>query len=190
MQAALLGSAALCLPLMLWIARRWEKKVAFIVAMASWAVVMMSVLVVPRGARGCFNVLVTFVGPGIAAAHGLPTAMSGDTLNMDELSSGRRQEGIYSGFEVFVRKLSTKLVLAAIGPILAWSGYIRKVAEQPPEALMTIRLLLAVVPGVVLVGAIVVAWRYPLTRERHRAIQAELARRRAAPAAPRFSASD
>jgi Na+/melibiose symporter-like transporter len=51
---------------------------------------------------------------------------------------------------------------------------------------MTIRLLIALVPAIILVGAIVVAWRYPLTRARHRDVQAQLARRRAVPADPRF----
>ena len=116
----------------------------------------------------------------LEAAHVLPTAMGADAVEVDELASGKRQEGIYSGFGVFVRKLSTKLVLAAFGPILAWSGYVENVAQQTPRALMTIRFLIAVVPAVILAGAVAVTLGYPLTRTRHLEIQAELARRRQA----------
>ena len=178
LQGVILASAALCLPLIQWMSRRWEKRTAFIVSIASWAVVMMGLIVVPRGARFLAYVVAVLVGPGVSAAHVLPAAMGADTLDVDELASGRRQEGIYSGFEVFVRKLSTKLVLAAIGPVLAWSGYIENADQQAPEALMVIRIVIAAVPAVILVGAIVVACRYPLTRTRHREIQVELVQRR------------
>ncbi len=188
-QAVLLGSAALTMPLILWMTRRWEKKTAFIVAIASWAVVMLGLLLVPQGAKHLVWPIAILVGPGVAAAHTLPTAMSADTLDVDELNSGRRQEGVYAGFEVFVRKLSTKLVLAGIGPVLAWAGYVERVASQTPQTLLAIRLLIAVVPTIILLGAIIVAWRYPLTRSRHRAIQKELAQRRTVTADPRFGGS-
>lgn len=185
-QALLLGSAAVSLPLVLWMTRRWEKKTAFVIATASWAVMMVALLLVPEGGRRFVYPIAVLVGPGIASAHALPNAMSADTLDVDELNSGRRQEGVYAGFEVFVRKLSTKLVLAAIGPILAWSGYVEGAARQSAEALTAIRFIIAVVPALILTGGIVLAWRYPLTRERHREIQRELAARRTVTADPRF----
>jgi GPH family glycoside/pentoside/hexuronide:cation symporter len=185
-QAVLLASAALSLPLVLWMTRRWEKKTAFIIATVSWAAVMLGLLLVPEGGRRFVYPIAILVGPGIAAAHALPTAMSADTLDVDELNSGKRQEGIYSGFEVFVRKLSTKVVLATIGPVLAWSGYVEQATEQTPQTLTAIRFFIAVVPAVILFGAAAVAWRYPLTREHHRAIQKELAQRRAVSADHRF----
>lgn len=178
-QAVILTSATLCLPLILWMSRRWEKKTAFIILTASWAIVMMGTLFVPQGARSLAYLIAFLVGPGVSAAHVLPAAMSADALEVDELASGKRQEGIYAGFEVFVRKLATKLVLAGIGPVLAWSGYIENTAQQTPQALMAIRIVIAVVPAIILAGAIVIAWAYPLTRPRHLEIQAELARRRA-----------
>jgi len=178
-QAAILGSATLSLPLVLWIARRWEKKISFMVSMASWAVVMVGVLFVPQGAKTLAYVVAILIGPGIAAAHVLPTAMGADTLDVDELNSHKRQEGIYSGFEVFVRKLATKLVLAGIGPMLAWSGYIENAPQQPSQALTVIRVMIAIVPTIIILAGIVVAWKYPLTRARHHEIQAELAMRRA-----------
>jgi len=178
-QAVILASATLCLPLILWMSGRWEKKTAFIITIASWAAVMMGTLFVPQGAKSLAYLIAVLVGPGVSAAHVLPTAMGADALEVDELASGTRQEGIYAGFEVFVRKLSTKLVLAGFGPILAWSGYVENAAQQTPRALMTIRILIAVVPAIILAGAVLIAWAYPLTRTRHQEIQDVLAQRRA-----------
>lgn len=178
-QAVILTSAALCLPLVSWMSRRWEKKSAFIVTIASWAVVMVGLLFVPQGAAALAYVIAVLVGPGVAAAHVLPTAMGADTLEVDELASGKRQEGVYAGFEVFIRKLSTKLVLATFGPILAWTGYVENAAQQTPQALTAIRIMIGVVPAIILFGAVAVAWVYPLTRSRHQEIRVKLARRRA-----------
>jgi GPH family glycoside/pentoside/hexuronide:cation symporter len=96
---------------------------------------------------------------------------------VDQIKSGRRQEGIYAGFEVFARKISTKVVLAGVGPILAFSGYVKNAQAQPYEALLAIRLLLAVVPAVILFLAVVLAWKYPLSRQAHRDVQVQLEER-------------
>ncbi len=180
LQAVILASAALCLPLVNWMAHRWEKRTAFIVTMGTWALVMAALLFLPQGAKAMAYVLAMLAGPGVAAAHVLPTAMAADVLDLDELASGRRQEGIYAGFSVFIRKLSTKIVLAAIGPLLAWSGYVENASVQPQSALTAIRVVIALAPALILIGAIVVARSYPLTRAQHRKVQAELERRRSA----------
>jgi GPH family glycoside/pentoside/hexuronide:cation symporter len=176
----ILLSAALFLPLVLWLSRRLEKKTAFIIATASWALLMVGVLFVPRGATTLTYVIAALTGFGVSSAHLLPTSMITDVLEVDELMSGKRQEGIYAGFSVFVRKLSTALVLALIGPILSLSGYVEGADAQPPGALGAIRWLMALAPALLLVTACVVAWYYPLTRQRHAEIRAELERRRQA----------
>jgi GPH family glycoside/pentoside/hexuronide:cation symporter len=65
-----------------------------------------------------------------------------------------------------------------IGPVLAWSGYQEGAVVQSPTALTAIRLMIALAPTVLLIVACVVAWFYPLTRERHAEISRELAQRR------------
>jgi GPH family glycoside/pentoside/hexuronide:cation symporter len=176
--ATILFSAILFLPLLVWLSSRMEKKYAFIIATASWVVVQLSVLLVPRGAQMLAYIVAFAAGLGVSSAHVLPNAMSPDVLEVDELMSGRRQEGIYAGFNVFVRKLSTGLVLSIIGPVLAWSGYVEGAAQQSVSTLWAIRLLIAALPAILLLSSIIVAWFYPLTRARHAEIQAELARRR------------
>jgi GPH family glycoside/pentoside/hexuronide:cation symporter len=136
--------------------------------------VMLGILLVPQGAKLLAYVVAILVGPGIAAAHALPRAMSADTLDVDQVQSGRRQEGIYAGIEVFARKISTKVFLATVGPILAFSGYVENAATQTPGALLAIRLLIAVVPAVILLMGVILAWKYPLNREAHREVQIQL----------------
>jgi GPH family glycoside/pentoside/hexuronide:cation symporter len=175
---AILLSALLFLPLVLWLAKRLEKKTAFIIATASWVAVQFSILLIPQGAEMLAYAVALAAGLGVSSAHVLPNAMSPDVLEVDELMSGGRQEGIYAGFNVFIRKLSTGLVLSIIGPALAWSGYVEGAVQQNPRALATIRLLIVILPVMLLAASILVAWSYPITRQRHAEVQAELADRR------------
>ena len=49
---------------------------------------------------------------------------------------------------------------------------------QPESALIALRVLVGVVPSVMLVLSIVVAWRYPLSKEAHQALLRQLAQKR------------
>jgi GPH family glycoside/pentoside/hexuronide:cation symporter len=182
-QGVILATALLFLPVVLWLARRLEKKNAYIVAAATWTVVMLAVMLVPQGAKPPVYVIAALAGFGVAAAHVIPHAMSPDVLEVDELMSGRRQEGAYAGVEVFVDKLARAVVLALIPVALRWSSYVQPsddnpIPAQPASALTALRLLVSTFPALLLCASIVVAWFYPITRQRYSEIQRELEHRR------------
>jgi GPH family glycoside/pentoside/hexuronide:cation symporter len=108
--------------------------------------------------------------------------MEPDVLEVDELMSGRRQEGAYAGVTVFVDKLARALVLALLPTALHWSGYVQPTANdplpsQPASALLVLRLLMSVLPALLLAASMLVARRYPITRQRYAEIRRELAAR-------------
>jgi GPH family glycoside/pentoside/hexuronide:cation symporter len=182
-QLIILGVALVLLPVILWLSRRFEKKTAYIIAAATWAVVMLAILVVPQGAKLPAYVVAALAGFGVSAAHVIPATISADVMEVDELMSGRRQEGAYSGVTVLVDKLARAIILSLLPAVLSWSGYIQPTDDnpfpvQPAAALTALRLLMSVLPAVLLAGSIVVAWFYPITRERYAEIQQELAQRR------------
>ena len=181
-QGIILAVALLFLPLVLWLARRLEKKTAYIIAVASWIGVMLAILPVPRAVQTPVYILAALAGFGVAAAHVIPSAMDPDVLEADELMSGRRQEGAYTGVTVFVHKLAQAAVLALLPAVLRWSGYVQPTAgnpapPQPASALTALRLLVSIFPALLLTASIVVAWFYPITRQRYAAMRQELARR-------------
>ena len=182
-QALILTMTWLLLPVVLWLARRLEKKSAYIIAAGSWAVIMLATLLAPAGVRWPAYILCALSGFGIAAIHLLPAAMLPDVLEVDELASGRRQEGVYAGVTVFAGKLGQMVILALLPLVLRWSGYVQPGPQnpnpvQPDLALFTLRLLIAVGPALLLAASMVVAWFYPLTRRRHAEIRRELESRR------------
>jgi len=189
-QGVILAAAFVFLPLILWLARRFEKKTAYIIAAASWAVVMLSIILVPRNVKWAAYLIAALAGLGVSGAHVIPRALDTDVLEVDEAVSGIRQEGAYAGVTVFVDKLARSIVLALLPAALNWSGYIQPtdqnpVPVQPLSVLTAMRVMISLFPAVLLAISIVVAWKYPLTRSRHTRIRKGLERRRARRAAAR-----
>ena len=103
-------------------------------------------------------------------------------IEWDELLTRRRQEGIYYGVKNFIRKLTGALAIFIGLQALGWFGY-----RSPPvgatqfaqseSALMAIRVLIGPFGAVLLFSAVLMAWLFPLTREKHARIRRLLARR-------------
>ncbi|MCS6783212.1 MAG: MFS transporter, partial [Gloeomargarita sp. SKYG98] len=103
-------------------------------------------------------------------------------IEWEELRTGQRREGIFYSLMVFLQKVGLALGLFLVGQTLEWSGFIKTVAGQPeplqpPSALLTIRLMIGPIPGVVLLIGLVFAYLYPITREKHAEILLQLAER-------------
>ena len=110
--------------------------------------------------------------------------MTPDVMEVDELMSGRRQEGVYAGVMIFIDKLARMAALAVLPMVLRWAHYIQPtpadpMPTQPASALLALRIFVSVVPALLLIISIPVARAYPLTRERYEEIRQALLIRRA-----------
>ena len=106
-----------------------------------------------------------------------------DVVDLDELNTGQRREGIFYGFMVQIHKIAVAIALFLVGKTLDWSGLISAAADvpspiQPDSVLWTIRWLIGPIPSLVLIGGLVMAWRYPITRAAHADILQKLSLRR------------
>jgi len=179
----LLITAVVALPLWTWLSHRFSKRSAYIIAMGFWAVVQMVILAVQPGQVSFILVLAILAGVSVSSAHVLPDAIFPDVLEWDELRTRRRREGIYYGMKNFVRKMAGALAIFLALQTLGWFGYQSPPAgvtqfQQSGSALSAIRFMTGPVGTLLLCSAMVVAWFYPLTRERHARIRRLLARRR------------
>ena len=166
-------STWLFLPFVQWLSSRFEKKSAYIFAAGSWSVLLLSTLLIPQGEKVPVYIVIALSGLGIAAIHLLPSAMLPDVIEVDELASQRRQEGIYFGISAFVNKLGQMITLTLLPLLLSWSGYRQPTANtaqsaQPVSVILTLRLLITVLPAILLVLSMIAAWFYPITRAQHR----------------------
>lgn len=176
--------AILFLPFWAWMSGRLGKQRAFIIGAAFWIVVQLAVLLLQPGQTQAALVLGALVGIGLSMAQVLPDAIFPDVVEWDELLTRRRREGAYYGAKNFVRKLTGALAIFIALQALGWFGYQAPPEgalqfAQPASALAAIRIVTGPVAAVLLLGAIVVARFYPITRERHARMRRLLAHRKA-----------
>jgi GPH family glycoside/pentoside/hexuronide:cation symporter len=181
-QAVIMLSAWLLLPAVMVFSRRFEKKTAYLLAVGSLALLMLGTLWLPQGVKTATFVICALSGLGISAIHLIPSSMLPDVIEVDELSSGHRQEGAYYGVTIFVNKIGEMVILTLLPIALRALGYIQPSAGdpapvQPTTALQALRLMIAILPAFFALLSILVAWKYPLTRARHAEIRRELAER-------------
>jgi GPH family glycoside/pentoside/hexuronide:cation symporter len=156
---------------------------AYISGLLFWIIVEILLLAVQPGQVSFALLLGMLAGIGVSSAYVLPDSIFADVIEWDELRTRRRQEGVYYGARAFIRKLTGALTIFFALQLLGWAGY-----QAPPdgatsfmqseEVLMVIRFLIAPLGALLLFGAVVMAWLYPLTRERHEKILELLARRK------------
>ena len=174
-------SAILFIPLWVWVSQKLDKRRAFILGSLSWIVVILGISVLSPNQVGWTYFLAVLCGSGLATAFVIPWSMVPDIIEYDELKTGQRREGSYYSCASFFQKMATAFAIWAMGQALSVTGYItptlaNPVPVQPASVLFAIRLFTGPIPTVLLVLAIIFAWRYPITRESHLAIREELAR--------------
>lgn len=179
-----LGVAFITMPLTVKLMRKFGKRTAYMVTMAIYSIVLIIMSQIPPGGQVQVLLAALFAGFGFGAANVIPWAMVADVVDVDELNTGRRREGIYAGYMVFLRKLATALAIFVVTRVLAAVGFQEGTTgglltiEQPERALVTLRLLVGLVPALMLALSVVFAWRYPLSKTAHQQILARLAQRR------------
>ena len=173
------GSAILFVPLVVWLSRKLDKRLAFIWGSLTWAVVLMGLSAIRADQLALAYALAALSGFGIATAYIVPWAMVPDIIEFDQAETGERREGSYYAFFSFFQKLATGIALWAMGQALAAAGYITPVAgqalpAQPDAAVNAIRRFMGPIPAVLLIASILFAWRVNITRESHQRMVARL----------------
>jgi GPH family glycoside/pentoside/hexuronide:cation symporter len=171
------------IPFWLWMARRFNKKQAYMLGMIFWVIAALMMYTVQPGQTGHLLSIAAFAGIGVSAAYTLPDSLFADVIEWDELRTGRRQEGIFYGIRTLIRKLTGALVIFITLQFLGWSGYVSPPDgviqfTQSDSVLQMIRLLVSPFGAMIVSGTIIFAWLFPLSREQYVRIQRLLEKRR------------
>lgn len=167
------------------ISRRYDKRLVYIAGATLWLIVQLGLYFIRPHQDALVLPLAALAGAGVAVAYLVPWAMLPDVVDLDELETGQRREGVFYGFMVLLQKAGIAVAIYLVGRALAAAGYVTPtdavpVPAQPESALQAIRFFIGPVPAAVLAGSLLLALLYPITRTRHRQILDSLATRRAA----------
>ncbi len=179
--ASIFVTAILALPLWNWASKHWNKRLAYIIGIAFWAVVMMVLIMVSAETPfWVILVLCVMAGIGVSAAQVLPWSIIPDAIEWDEWKTYERHEGMFYSLITLMGKIANSIAVPLSLVVLEMTGYQAASTVQPDSALMGIRLLIGPIPAVLLTGGIVFAFFYPLSRKEHKKIVEELRQRRKA----------
>ena len=188
MLLAVQGSAFLCLFMWNAVSRRIGKKAVYLTGMIFWIGVQAMLFFVQPEQVGLAIILAILAGVGVATAYIVPWSMMPDVIEYDELLTGQRREGIFYGLMVLLQKIGLAAGQFIIGLVLSTAGFLSSTGgasvQQPESALFALRVLIGPAPTVILILGMILTWFYPITREKHAEIMAQLAARREAQARP------
>lgn len=149
--------------------KKLSKKAAWILAVGSEAVVMIVMigfLIQPGSSVAVIYVLAALMSVGNAAIYQVPWAMIPDCVDVTELASGKRIDGMIFGIVAFVQKFAGALGAAVLGTLLTAIGYVEG-AVQTPETLSSLKFLYGFLVGGLYLVAVAVVLKYPLSKKKH-----------------------
>ncbi len=179
------GTALVMLFVWQRISDRLDKKTVYMMGMGLWIIAQIGLFLIQPGQNTLLFLLAVLAGCGVSVAYLIPWSMIPDVIELDELETGKRREGVFYAFMVLLQKVGLALGLFLVGIALEASGFIEQIPGQPvpvqPEsALWAIRLAIAPLPAFFLTIGLILAYFYPITKEFHQEIRLKLAERKQA----------
>jgi Na+/melibiose symporter-like transporter len=113
-------------------------------------------------------------GFGMGGLFTLPLSMVADTIDVEELVSGERKEGLYYGCMTLCYKLSQSVAIFILGTFLDLVRFDSSLPVQPPGTVLALGIILAVGCILSIITAILCYSRYKLDREKVTDIQRQL----------------
>ena len=180
---AVQGTALVMLFFWKFVSDKLGKKIVYYLGMIIWIIAQAALFLIQPGQIGLLYLGAVMAGFGVSVAYLIPWSMIPDVIELDELNTGQRREGVFYSFMVLLQKLGLALALFLVGQALEWSGFVARIPGQPipvqpDSALLAIRIAIAPLPTVFLIIGLVLTYFYPITKEVHADIRMQLKARK------------
>lgn len=180
---AIQGSAFLWILIWARVSERIGKKNVYYLGGAIFMAVLLDLFFVQPGQVTMVFVLGLVAGAGLAVGYLVPWSMLPDVIELDELQTGQRREGVFYGFFVLLQKLGLSLGLFISGWVLEVAGYIKAVPGQTDpvqseNVLLALRVLVGPAGAAILLLSFVAVYLYPITKAKHAEIMKQLEAKR------------
>ncbi|MBD2167134.1 MFS transporter [Calothrix membranacea FACHB-236] len=166
------------------LSKKVGKKIVYFLGMILWIIAAAGLYFLQPGQLTLMYIMAIMAGFGVSTAYLVPWSMIPDVIELDELQTGQRREGVFYGFMVLLQKFGLAFGLFLVGNALQVYGFKEAVVgqttlpTQPESALLAIRLAVGPLPTVCLIAGLVLTYFYPITREMHAEIMMKLQQRR------------
>jgi len=169
----------LVIPIVAWMSKNLGKKRAFILSQGISIIgyILLWFLMIP-GKPYMFLFALPFHSFGIGGLFTIMMSMTSDVLDIDELKTGKRREGVFGAIYWWMVKLGFAFAGALSGLILTLVNYQSGAVAQPEGAVDGLRMVFSGLPIICTLIAIAVMWNYKVDEKYANEVRAELDKRK------------
>jgi len=169
----------LVIPIVAWMSKSLGKKRAFILSQAISIIgyILLWFLMIP-GKPYMFLFALPFHSFGIGGLFTIMMSMTSDVLDIDELNTGKRREGVFGAIYWWMVKLGFAFAGALSGLILTAVNYQSGAVAQPEGAVDGLRMFFSGLPILCTLIAIAVMWNYKVDENYAKEVRAKLDQRK------------
>lgn len=180
---AVQGTALAMLYVWSAVSQRVGKRGVYFMGMGLWIIAQAGLFFLQPTQVTLMFVLAIMAGFGVSTAYLIPWSMLPDVIELDELKTGQRREGIYYSFVVLLQKVCLAIAVFLVLKSLDWAGYLKPIANNPPPVqpdavLFAIKFAIGPLPTISLILGLILTYFYPITREVHAEILLKLRERK------------
>ena len=170
----------LVIPIVAKMSKVMGKKKAFLVSQSISVLgyVMLWFLFIP-GKPYLFLIALPFFSFGIGGLFTIMMSMTADVIDLDELTSGKRREGVFGAIYWWMVKFGFAIAGGLSGAIFSIIGFDTALEVQPESAITGLRLFFSGLPILGTLTAMYIMRNYDISEERANEITAQLKIKRA-----------
>jgi GPH family glycoside/pentoside/hexuronide:cation symporter len=186
-QIVLLMQGTALIALFIWepLSKQIGKKRVYWLGSSVWIAAQISLFQIQPGQCNLLYALATIAGLGMSTIYFIPISMLPEVIDWDELTTGKRREGLFYSFLMFIYQISFALGLFLVGQWLNLSGFQETIPGpikliQPHSALVAIRQAIVFLPTTALSISLILTYFYPINPKVHQDTVVKLQQRRLA----------
>ena len=169
------------IPFWVWLSKYIDKHRAWIGGMLTLSAFSLVYLFLGPGDFWVMMPFIFLMGFATGAFQALPNSMKADVIDLDTSQTGENRAALFFSAWSLVMKLAASVGTWLALQSLAWFGFdAANGAQNTPEALFGLRLTIGILPASLFVLAVIVVWRYPITREKQQRVREQIANQQTA----------
>ena len=175
-----LGTTFIVIPAVAWMSKKLGKKKAFMLSQSISLVgyIMLYFLFIP-GKPWMYIIALPFFSFGIGSLFTIMMSMTADVIDIDEINTGKRREGIFGAIYWWMVKVGYGIAGALSGVIITVVGFNSDLATTDQQSAVDgLHAFFCFFPMVGTILAMLIMRNYSITEERAIEIRAELEKRK------------
>ena len=175
-----LGTTFIVIPAVAWMSKKLGKKKAFMLSQSISLVgyIMLYFLFIP-GKPWMYIIALPFFSFGIGSLFTIMMSMTADVIDIDEINTGKRREGIFGAIYWWMVKVGYGIAGALSGVIITVVGFNSDLATTDQQAAVDgLHAFFCFFPMIGTILAMLIMRNYSITEERAHEIRTELEKRK------------